>query len=82
MVNNKVIKKLIKSNRNFFPKSLVGFGIFRTFAATTTIVEVFYKSHTPLLVKVGDFSYLCTGFYKNKEICVIQKKKSKPLIQR
>lgn len=38
------------------PSFLAGFGIFRTFAATTTIVEVFCKSLTPLLVKVGDFS--------------------------
>jgi len=52
----------------FSPSFLAGFGIFRTFAATTTIVEVFYKSHTPLHVNVGDFSYLCGGFYKNNNM--------------
>ena len=27
----------------------------------------FYKSQNPLYVNIGDFSYLCTGFYKMKQ---------------
>lgn len=48
-----------------------------TFAATTIrLLILFYKSQTPLHVNVGDFSYLCSGFYISECIWNTQKKKS------